>query len=71
LVLAALLGYAIVFNTLGFCVSSFLFILFLLKIISDKKWLWIIAVSLLIVVCEYLMFVVWLGCLFPTGPFGV
>ena len=71
LVLATLLGYGIAFNTLGFNTCTFLLMLILLGVVSRKKWWLTLAISILTVVSAYLIFVVWLDCQFPTGPFGI
>ena len=71
LVLSTLLGYGIAFNTLGFNICTFLLMLILLGVVSRKKWWLTLVISILTVVSAYLIFVVWLDCQFPTGPFGI
>ena len=71
LVLATLLGYGIAFNTLGFNICTFLLMVVLLGVVSRKKWWLTLTISILTVVSAYLIFVAWLGCQFPTGPFGI
>lgn len=69
--LCGLLGYGIFFNYLGFRISTFLLMILLLGAVSRVKWRGTLAISLITVICAYLIFVVWLGCPFPKGPFGI
>ncbi len=69
--LCGLIGYGIFFNFLGFRISTFLLMVLFLGAVSEMKWRWVLLTSLITVVCAYLIFVTWLGCLFPTGPFGI
>ncbi len=71
LVLGTLLGYGIAFNTLGFNICTFLLMIMLLGVVSRKKWWLTLVISILTVVSAYLIFVAWLDCQFPTGPFGI
>lgn len=71
LVLLALLGYGIAFNTLGFNICTFLLMVLLLGVVGRKKWWLTLVISLFMVLGTYLIFVVWLGCTFPRGPFGI
>ena len=71
LVLGSLLGYGIAFNALGFNLCTFLLMILLLGVVCRQKWWVTITISLLTVFCSYLIFVVWLGCPFPKGPFGI
>ena len=71
LTLCGLLGYGAVFNSLGFRLSTFFLMLLLIGGVGRRKWWLAFTVSLFTVVCAYLIFVVWLGCPFPTGPFGI
>jgi len=71
LVLASLLGYGLAFNTLGFTFCTFLLMILLLGVVGRLKWWLILVISLFTVVCTHLIFVVWLECPFPNGPFGI
>ena len=71
IVLCALLGYGITFNTLGFNICNFLLMIVLFGLVSRKKWWLTLVVSILVVAGAYLIFVAWLDCQFPTGRFGV
>lgn len=71
LVLSALLGYGITFNLLGFRVCTFLLMILLLGVVGRRKWWLTIMLSFFTVLFAYLIFVVWLGSPFPSGPFGI
>ncbi|HUL23458.1 MAG TPA: tripartite tricarboxylate transporter TctB family protein [Thermodesulfobacteriota bacterium] len=71
LTLCGLLGYGAVFNHIGFRLSTlFLMLLLVGGVGRQKVWL-ALTVSLCTVVFAYLIFVVWLRCPFPSGPFGI
>ena len=71
LVLGALFGYGFAFNSLGFRICTFLLMVLLLGVVGRQRWWLTFVISFLTVVCTYLIFVVWLDCPFPTGPFGI
>jgi putative tricarboxylic transport membrane protein len=71
LTLCGLLGYGAVFNRLGFRLSTFFLMLLFIGGVGRQKWWLAFTVSLFTVVCAYLIFVVWLRCPFPAGPFGI
>ena len=71
LVLFSLLGYGIAFNFLGFRICTFLLMILLLGAVGRLKWWLTLGISLFTTWCAYLIFVVWLGCPFPVGPFGI
>lgn len=71
LVLGVLLGYGIVFNFIGFSISTFLLMLLLVGVVGRQKWRLTLAVSLLTVIFSYLIFVILLDLPFPRGPLGI
>jgi hypothetical protein len=71
LVLGSLLGYGITFNTLGFNICTFLLMVLLLGVVGHQKWWLTLVISIFTVLCTYLIFVAWLECPFPRGPFGI
>lgn len=71
MVLFVLLGYGIAFNFLGFNICTFLLMTLLLGVLGRRKWWLTLIISLLTVLCAYFIFVVWLRCPFPRGPFGI
>ncbi|HVP76804.1 MAG TPA: tripartite tricarboxylate transporter TctB family protein [Thermodesulfobacteriota bacterium] len=71
LTLCGLLGYGAVFNPIGFRLSTFLLMLLLVGGVGRQKAWLTLTVSFFTVVFAYLIFVVWLRCPFPSGPFGI
>ena len=71
LTLCGLLGYGAAFPILGFRLSTFFLMLLFIGGVGRQKWWLAFTVSLFTVVCAYFIFVVWLGCPFPAGPFGI
>lgn len=71
LVVCGLLGYGIALDTLGFSVSNFLFMALLLRFVGRKRWWVALVTSILIVVGTYLIFIAWLGSVFPRGLLGI
>jgi len=67
LVLAGLIVYVILFNTLGFFLSTFLLMFFLFKAVEPTKWWIAIASSLITALISYALFKVWLKVPFPMG----
>jgi putative tricarboxylic transport membrane protein len=67
--LLALFGFVLLFEFLGFFITSFLFFLFLFKLGNPKRWLVPLVFSAVTVLLCYLIFSVWLTCPFPRGIF--
>lgn len=69
-ILGALLGYALLFERLGFLLSTALFLAVLLAVIGREPW-WVVGgVPLLASILSYLLFVRSLRIPFPKGPLG-
>jgi len=68
--LAAMLVFALILESVGFVVSSFLMMLFLFKFIGDLTWSRSVLGAVLSVGVCYLVFKVWLSVQFPMGPWG-
>ncbi len=71
LVLAAMLGYALLLKPLGFFTCTVLFIGFLLRTVRPQRWLIVIAGALGTAVGAYWIFEVCLKTQFPKGPWGL
>lgn len=67
----SLFVYAFLMEDLGFLITTFLFQFFLLKLTAPKRWLSPLLSSLLIVLCCYLIFSVWLKVPLPKGFLGI
>jgi len=70
LVLGALWAYVFLFNILGFILSTFLLMVFLLKAVEPTKWWIAILSSLSILLISYGVFNLWLKVPFPSGILG-
>jgi putative tricarboxylic transport membrane protein len=70
-VLAALFIYAFFFTTIGFIVSTFVFVLILIGIVERKNWYIVILVSVTSSLLSYLIFKIWLQSNLPKGMFGL
>ncbi len=68
LVIAALLAYALFLESLGYIVTTFLVMMFLLRFAGFTQWVKIITYSVIIVGVSYFTFQ-YLGVRFPAGVF--
>ena len=69
--LGALLAYAFLLEPVGYLVSSFSLIVFLLLAVEAQKWWLAMAVAILCSVCSYLMFDLLLDVPLPVGILGI
>jgi putative tricarboxylic transport membrane protein len=65
----SLFVYTIAVNRLGFILSTFLFVIFILRLVESKKWWRTLLEATLITIGNYLIFAVWLGLSLPEGFF--
>ena len=70
LLIAISLAYALLLNTIGYTVSSFLFLLAVLKIAGVNGWKKPLIISVISAVAFYLIFKVALGVMLPAGFIG-
>ncbi len=68
---AALLAYALGMEYLGFLVSTFIFLVFLLRMIEPQRWSLVIFESLVASGASYLIFEIWLKAQLPKGVFQI
>jgi putative tricarboxylic transport membrane protein len=66
-VLLLLLGYGLGLERLGFMITTFLFLVLLLKTIEPQTWRKTILFSLLVSILSYVFFQVWLKTQLPSG----
>ena len=66
----ALLGFALLLTWLGFAITTFLFILFLLRAVERRKWLLSAGAALFISAAFYVVFGLWLKAQLPAGILG-
>ena len=69
MVCISLFVYVVAVNWIGFVLSTFLFMIFLLRLTESHKWWITIIEASLITMGNYLIFVVWLGLSLPKGFF--
>lgn len=68
-VLIILFCYPLLLDTLGFYLTTFLFLFFLFKFQERKRWLMPLIFSISVVILSYLIFELSLNCRFPRGIF--
>jgi putative tricarboxylic transport membrane protein len=68
-VLAGLIIYSAILERLGFLLSTFLFLILLLRSVARQKWTLSIITALSISLLSYLIFEVWLKAQLPPGIF--
>jgi hypothetical protein len=68
-VLAGILIYALLLETLGFVLLTFALLVFILGYLEKKGWVYATLVSLLITSASYLLFQTWLKTQLPLGIF--
>lgn len=69
LVVSALLGYVLLLELLGFLVSTFFLMSFLLRTIEPRKWLVVFIISTVGSSVSWLFFKMWLDIALPKGIF--
>jgi len=67
----ALLAYGVGMDYLGFLVSTFLFLAFLLRMIEPQRWSLVLLESALASGISYLIFDIWLQAQLPKGLFQI
>lgn len=70
LALAAGAAYAVALDPLGFLLTTFLFLLFLLRAVDPRHWSSALLISAATSVACHLLFKVWLDVQLPGGPWG-
>ena len=70
LIAAALLGYAVALERLGFLLSTFLLMGFLMRVMALTRWDKALVFALAVTACSYGLFDVWLKARLPKGIFG-
>jgi putative tricarboxylic transport membrane protein len=66
----SLLGFALVLEYLGYIISTFVLIAFLLRVIEPQKWWVVIGFSSLISLATYILFSLFLSSPLPKGIMG-
>jgi putative tricarboxylic transport membrane protein len=66
-VLAVLTGYALVLDTVGYPIATFVVVLFMLRVTEPHRWPLALGIALLAAGGSYALFAVWLGVPLPAG----
>ncbi|HEY1234925.1 MAG TPA: tripartite tricarboxylate transporter TctB family protein [Candidatus Binatia bacterium] len=69
--LAAMIGFAVMLERLGFFLTTFFLMLLLLRAIESQRWSKVVFVALLTAVGSYALFGWILGIPLPGGVFGI
>jgi len=67
LAVASLVAYVLLLSVLGYLVTTFLFIVFLIRLIEPLRWSTTLVVAAATVAITYFIFDYWLMCQFPKG----
>ncbi|MBI2357630.1 MAG: tripartite tricarboxylate transporter TctB family protein, partial [Deltaproteobacteria bacterium] len=70
LVALVMFGFTLLLEWLGFLLTTFFFIWFLLKIVERRGWAFSLAVALLVATVSYAVFDLWLKAQLPAGLLG-
>lgn len=68
--IASSFAYAMLLNTLGYCICTFLFLLAVLKLAKLEGWKLPLIIALVCAAAFYLLFKVALGVMLPAGILG-
>ncbi|MBW2148747.1 MAG: tripartite tricarboxylate transporter TctB family protein [Deltaproteobacteria bacterium] len=63
--------YALLLNKLGFLITTFLFLIFLFKVIEPQRWSKAIGTAFIATVCSFCLFQLWLNVQFPDGLISI
>jgi len=69
LVLVSIFLYALFMERLGFIPITFLFFIFILRLVEKKGWLFTLLVTCIVTASSYLLFETWLKSQLPAGLF--
>ena len=70
LVSLAMLGFALLLNRLGFLLTAFVFIWFLLQVVERRDWIVSLGAAALTALGSYAIFQLWLRAQLPAGILG-
>lgn len=66
-VIIAFFAYTLLLSKLGYVIGTFLLMLFFLRGVETMSWKWTLIMTILTVLSSYVIFDVWLQCMFPVG----
>jgi putative tricarboxylic transport membrane protein len=70
LAIGALVVFGLLFESLGYVISTFLFIAFLLRVVERQKWSLVVVVAFVTSLATYLVFGLLLNTPLPAGILG-
>lgn len=70
LIVISLVLYVVAFNYLGFVLTTFLFVFFILRFVETLKWVTVVFAAGLTTAGFYAIFEIWLLVNLPAGPLG-
>lgn len=70
MVFLAILGFTLLLERLGFILSAFLLIWFLLKVVEQRGWGFSVGVALVVAGSSHVVFDLWLRAQLPAGVLG-
>jgi putative tricarboxylic transport membrane protein len=70
IILISIVAFAVLLMPLGFLLTVFVFMVFLLRAIVPNRWSVVIGGALVASIVSYSVFVIGLKAQLPTGPFG-
>jgi putative tricarboxylic transport membrane protein len=69
--LSALLVYGLVLERLGYLITTFLFLIFLMRSIKPQKWIVTMIIAFAATASSYVLFDLWLKVRLPIGILGI
>ena len=63
--------YALILNTLGFPLTTFLFLVFLFRVIEPQSWTRSLVTALIVAAVSFILFEILLKVQFPSGIFNL
>lgn len=69
LLLVVLVAYIFLLDPLGYPLSTFLLVLFMLRGIDPQRWTVALGVAAMTAIGSYVVFAIWLSVPLPRGPF--
>jgi putative tricarboxylic transport membrane protein len=70
MVFLAILGFTLLLERLGFILTAFLLVWFLLKVVERRGWGFSVGVALVVAGASYVVFDLWLSAQLPAGLLG-
>ena len=67
LLLLSLMLYALILNTFGFVLTTFLFLVFLFRVIKPQSWMRTLITALIVSIVSFILFEMLLKVQFPQG----